>query len=69
VKLDDAMKYAEREIDAAINRQLRAHEAQLRHDLALVGEEDQEALDRPTRSRPGAAPRSKNALSYMSGNS
>jgi hypothetical protein len=41
------MRYAEREIDAAISRQLWAHEAQLRRDLVLAGEEDQEALDRP----------------------
>jgi hypothetical protein len=36
-----------RALDAAINRNLLAYEAQLRQDVTLTGKEDQEALDRP----------------------
>ena len=45
--LDEAMAYAAHEIDTLIERYLKAHEALIRHDIAVTGPEDEEALDRP----------------------
>lgn len=43
----DAMAYAERELDAAIDRYLALLAAQIRHDIDATGPEDDAAMDRP----------------------